>query len=112
MQDLEKILEDAEEGVILFSFGSLVRVASLPKPYITMFLAVFATLQQTVIFKYEEELPEAPGNVIVRKWLPQADLIGKLEIHLFHDTKYLTIVHTAAPQVEAEISKSLFHDFF
>lgn len=59
------------------SFGSLVRSATIPKSKIIMFMNVFSKIKQTVFFKYEEDLPEAPANVIVRKWLPQRDMIGK-----------------------------------
>lgn len=58
------------------SFGSLLRASTFPKEIILMFMRVFSRIPQTVIFKYEEDLPEAPPNVIIRKWLPQRDLIG------------------------------------
>lgn len=59
------------------SFGSLVRSSSLPKPIIGAFMSVFSKISQTVVFKYEEELPDVPPNVLVRKWIPQRDMIGK-----------------------------------
>lgn len=59
------------------SFGSLVRSSSFPKPVIKAFLNVLSTIPQTVVFKYEEDLPETPPNVYVRKWIPQRDMIGK-----------------------------------
>lgn len=60
------------------SFGSLVRAATLPKGIILSFMAAFAKIPQTVIFKYEDDLPEAPNNVIIREWISQRDLLGKL----------------------------------
>lgn len=74
---MKKILDDSKNGVILMSFGSLVRSCSLPATTIKMFLNVFSKIPQTVIFKYEEDLPEAPDNVVVRKWIPQRDIIGE-----------------------------------
>lgn len=59
------------------SFGSLVKASTLPKSIIVSFMKAFSKIPQTVIFKYEEDLPEAPPNVIIRKWLSQRDLIGK-----------------------------------
>lgn len=61
----------------MMSFGSLVRSATLPKSFIAMFKNVFRNIPQTVIFKYEDDLPEVPSNVVVRKWLPQRDMIGE-----------------------------------
>ncbi|KAG8303499.1 UDP-glucuronosyltransferase 1-1 [Homalodisca vitripennis] len=81
-KDLQDLLDSAKDGVILFSFGSLVRVSSLPPEVIRMFLDVFATLPQKVIFKYEEDLPDAPPNVIVSAWLPQADVIAHPNVRL------------------------------
>lgn len=70
-------MDNAKDGVIVMSFGSLVRSSSLPKSVIATFLKVFSKIPQIVIFKYENELPEAPPNVVVRKWLPQRDIIGE-----------------------------------
>lgn len=76
-QDLQEILDASAEGVILFSLGTLVKVSALPPHLIRMFLNVFSTLPQKVIFKYEEHLFDVPANVYIRKWLPQADIIGR-----------------------------------
>lgn len=59
------------------SFGSLVRSSTLPKSTISMFMRAFANIPQTVVFKYEEDLADVPKNVVLRKWLPQIDMIGK-----------------------------------
>lgn len=71
------MLDEAKQGVILMSFGSLFRSSSLPKSVITSFMKVFTKIPQTVFFKFEDDLPEAPQNVIVRKWLPLRDMMGK-----------------------------------
>lgn len=75
-QDLKRILDEGEHGVILMSFGSLVRSSTLPKSTISMFMRAFANIPQTVVFKYEEALEDVPKNVVLRKWLPQVDMIG------------------------------------
>ncbi|XP_046663503.1 UDP-glucosyltransferase 2-like [Homalodisca vitripennis] len=74
-KDLKHILDNSTNGVIVVSFGSLVRTCSLPKPIIKMFMNVFSKIPQTVIFKYEEDLPEAPSNVVLRNWFSQRDLM-------------------------------------
>ncbi|XP_046661745.1 UDP-glucosyltransferase 2-like isoform X2 [Homalodisca vitripennis] len=75
MKDMQQILDNSKKGVIIMSFGSLVRTSALQKPIIQMFMNVFSEISQTVIMKYEESLPQAPPNVILREWLPQRDLI-------------------------------------
>lgn len=73
-------MDGATDGVIVFSLGSLVRASSLPAPTITALLQVFRALPQRVLFKFEEALPDAPPNVLVRKWLPQRDVLGELSV--------------------------------
>ncbi|XP_046688217.1 UDP-glucosyltransferase 2-like [Homalodisca vitripennis] len=74
-KDLQELLDNAKKGAIVMSFGSLVRTCTLPKHVIRMFMNVFSRIPQIVILKYEEDFPEAPKNVIMRKWLSQRDLI-------------------------------------
>ncbi|XP_046662641.1 UDP-glucosyltransferase 2-like [Homalodisca vitripennis] len=74
-KDLQELLDNAKNGAIVMSFGSLVRTCTLPKHVIRMFMNVFSRIPQIVILKYEEDFPEAPKNVIMRKWLSQRDLI-------------------------------------
>ncbi|XP_054266838.1 UDP-glucosyltransferase 2-like [Macrosteles quadrilineatus] len=73
-QDLLDILDKSTSGVVVVSFGSMVRMASLPDNLLKAFLASFAKIPQTVILKYEEELADVPKNVVVRKWLPQREI--------------------------------------
>lgn len=101
--DIQQILDGAKHGVVLFSFGSLVRASSLPRETIRTFLRVFATLPQTVVFKYEEELSDLPSNVVIRKWLPQTDIAAhpKVRAIITHCGLASTIesVHFAKPIV-------------
>lgn len=39
-------------------------------------LNAFKQLKQTILWKFESDVEELPKNVIVRKWLPQNDVIG------------------------------------
>ncbi|XP_046661716.1 UDP-glucosyltransferase 2-like [Homalodisca vitripennis] len=73
-KDIKEFLDGAKDGVVLVSFGSLVRMAALPPRVIRMFLEVFSTLPQRFILKYEDELPNTPPNVMIKKWIPQLDI--------------------------------------
>lgn len=49
---------------------------------ITMLLDELAKIKQTVLWKWEnDQLPKLPKNVIVRKWFPQNDILGKCETY-------------------------------
>lgn len=69
-------MDDAEEGVILFTFGSRVKMFPKNSKEVGIFKAVFAQIPQRVIWKSEEEIEELPANVLVSKWLPQRDILG------------------------------------
>lgn len=65
-----------EFGVIIFSFGSLVAMNTLPEDVLAAFKNVFSQLPQTVIWKYENDhMPDKPENVVLCKWLPQRAIL-------------------------------------
>lgn len=77
-QDLKAIMDSAPHGVVYFSLGSNVKSSQMPTETVSMLLATFATIKETVLWKWEsDQLPDLPINVIVRKWFPQNDILGK-----------------------------------
>ncbi|XP_022918227.2 UDP-glucosyltransferase 2-like [Onthophagus taurus] len=83
-QDLEKILNDAKNGVIYFSMGSNLKGNKLYPEIREKLLKVFGKLKQTVLWKFEDDnLPGKPENVIIRKWFPQNDILAHRNIKLF-----------------------------
>ncbi|XP_047019648.1 UDP-glucosyltransferase 2-like [Helicoverpa zea] len=75
-EDIERWVSESKHGVILFSFGSLIRSSSLPPKRLDALLKVFARLPQRVIWKWEtEDIQGLPENVLVLRWLPQYDLL-------------------------------------
>uniref|UniRef100_A0A7G3B2A5 UDP-glucuronosyltransferase n=1 Tax=Lutzomyia longipalpis TaxID=7200 RepID=A0A7G3B2A5_LUTLO len=85
-EDLQKVMDSAKEGAILFSLGTNVQSAMLGKARQTEILEAFRALPQyTFLWKFEaDELPvKVPDNVIVRKWLPQSDLLAHPNLKLF-----------------------------
>lgn len=74
----------SETGVILFSIGSCVRGADLPIEKRDAFIESFRKLKQKVLWKFEDEtLPNLPPNVLVRKWIPQTDVLAHKNVVLF-----------------------------
>lgn len=83
--DLQKIMDDAENGVILLSFGSIIDPKLIAPEKWQGVLQMIAKRKETVLWKFNDELPEKPENVILRKWLPQQDILGEFPINiLFH----------------------------
>nr|AHX56944.1 UDP-glycosyltransferase 211B1 [Strigamia maritima] len=83
-QELEDFVQSSgDNGFIYFSLGSNAQSRFLPEKVKTSLLAAFSKLKQKVIWKYEEELKNAPSNVKVIKWAPQQDLLGHPKIKGF-----------------------------
>lgn len=81
LQDLRVIVDQARHGVIVFSLGTNVRSDKLTVEQKSALVQAFAMLPYTVIWKFESEYLEEiklPVNVIIRKWLPQNDLLGTI----------------------------------
>lgn len=66
-----------EDGFIFFSLGSIVPAKKMPEEYRRAFVNVFSRLKQRVIWKWEADMSDVPSNVMIRKWLPQQDILGK-----------------------------------
>lgn len=74
---MKTIVESSAHGVVYFSLGSVVKSSKMPRETVSLLLAELSTVRQTVLWKWEnDQLPDLPGNVIVRKWFPQNDILG------------------------------------
>ncbi|XP_032306981.1 UDP-glycosyltransferase UGT4-like [Drosophila ananassae] len=83
-EDLQQFLDEAKEGAIYFSLGSNVQSKDMPPEMLQLFLQVFGSLRQRVLWKFEDEsVSKLPENVMVRKWLPQADILAHRNIKVF-----------------------------
>ena len=76
VQDLQKFIDEATHGVVLFTFGSVVRANSLPPETKDAFLHAFAAIPQKVIWKFDEPIENLPENIMISDWLPQRDILG------------------------------------
>nr|XP_036672845.1 UDP-glycosyltransferase UGT5 [Drosophila suzukii] len=82
--NIKKFLDDAEFGAIYFSLGSQLRSADMLPEKIKMFLGVFGSLKQRVLWKFEsDQLSNIPDNVRIEKWLPQSDILAHPNVRVF-----------------------------
>ncbi|KAH8371683.1 hypothetical protein KR093_008438, partial [Drosophila rubida] len=82
--DMQQFLDEAKHGAIYFSLGSQVRSADLPPAKLKIFLDVFRSLKQRILWKFEDEqLPNLPANVMVHKWMPQNDILAHPNVKVF-----------------------------
>ncbi|XP_075989280.1 UDP-glycosyltransferase UGT5-like [Anticarsia gemmatalis] len=98
-KDLQDLLDGAKQGFVYFSMGSVFRSAALQDETKRELLAKFAKLPYTVLWKYEEDMPEKlPANVHVRKWFPQTSVLAHPNVKVFitHGGQLSTLEAVAA----------------
>ncbi|KAK6185612.1 hypothetical protein SNE40_007808 [Patella caerulea] len=77
--DLEQFMSQSKNGVVVVSFGSMLKNA--PPDLFQKLLEVFENLNHNVIMAYDKN--ENYGNVKTVKWLPQNDVLGHPNTVLF-----------------------------
>ena len=76
-QDIEKFISESTHGVVYFCLGSLLKGKTMPVHLRNAFLNAFRQLPQRVLWKWENDtLPNKPDNVMIKKWMPQRDILG------------------------------------
>lgn len=78
-------MDGAKHGVIYFSMGTMLKSSKLPQVIKTSLLEMFRDLKQTVIWKFEEQLPNQPKNVHIVHWAPQRSILGTFDMRGQHD---------------------------
>ncbi|XP_050682428.1 UDP-glucosyltransferase 2-like isoform X2 [Leptidea sinapis] len=81
--NIKKIMDDANNGVIYFSMGSNIKSRDFPEELKQKLLKFLGGLKQTVIWKFEEELPNRPSNVHIVSWAPQQSILAHPNCVLF-----------------------------
>ncbi|CAG9786685.1 unnamed protein product [Diatraea saccharalis] len=83
-KDLQTLLDKATDGVIYVSFGSNVRSSELPTDKMEAFLKVFSEVNQTILWKWEDDkLKTKSKNIVFRKWFPQKEILSHPNIKVF-----------------------------
>ncbi|XP_045779566.1 uncharacterized protein LOC123877105 [Maniola jurtina] len=82
-KDLQKIMDEAKQGVIYFSLGSNMKSKHFPSEIKRDLLKMFGKLKQTVLWKFEEDLPNRPNNVHIVQWAPQQSILAHKNCTIF-----------------------------
>ncbi|KAF5282556.1 hypothetical protein FQA39_LY04963 [Lamprigera yunnana] len=81
-QDLQQLVDNARNGVIIYSLGSFIKSDSMSEIKKRHILTAFSRVPATVICKFETDLDDVPKNVIIKKWLPQNDILAQPNVKL------------------------------
>ncbi|KAF2901331.1 hypothetical protein ILUMI_04855, partial [Ignelater luminosus] len=82
-KDIENILNETTHGVVLVAFGTNLNLANFGEIQRQAFFETFRRLPQTVLIKSPKLEMDIPENVILRKWLPQSDILAHPNVRLF-----------------------------
>ncbi|XP_067633316.1 uncharacterized protein [Eurosta solidaginis] len=82
--DIQKFLDEAEDGVIYFSLGSQIQSKDLPQEKLNIFLDVFRNIKQRILWKFESDsLKNLPINIMIKPWMPQTDILAHPNVRAF-----------------------------
>jgi glucuronosyltransferase len=82
--DIQKFMDDAKEGVIYFSFGSVLDPSRFPGDMRAAILKVLGSLKQRVLMKMNpENITEIPANIVMKQFFPQSDVVAHKNCILF-----------------------------
>jgi hypothetical protein len=115
---LQSIFDNSKKGVIYVSFGSVAKSFRMPPHIKQAFTEAFKEFPDVdFIWKYEhpedgtvEKLP----NLHLNKWLPQTDILGKIQIlteiiiDILAQKKLLAFVTHSGKHLQFIISKNTF----
>jgi glucuronosyltransferase len=74
--DIRKILDNAEHGVIYVSWGSIISARGMPEAKKRAIVDAFKRLPQVVLWKWENDsITAGASNVHIRGWFPQTDIL-------------------------------------
>uniref|UniRef100_A0A1B0CBS4 Udp-glucoronosyl and udp-glucosyl transferase n=1 Tax=Lutzomyia longipalpis TaxID=7200 RepID=A0A1B0CBS4_LUTLO len=82
--EIKEFLDQATDGVILFSLGSHIKSSHFDPGKVRAFVRVFGKMKQRILWKYEEnDIKDLPSNVLLQKWIPQVDVLAHKNVILF-----------------------------
>ncbi|XP_055841135.1 UDP-glucosyltransferase 2 isoform X2 [Episyrphus balteatus] len=85
-EDISEFIESSEEGAVLISLGSNTLVETIGKERLEAFLTVIKSFPKyNFLWKIEREdiFKDVPKNLLIRKWLPQNDILAYSKVRAF-----------------------------
>lgn len=82
--DLQNILDNASDGVIYVSWGSIINSKGMPIEKRKEIVNAFKKLPQTILWKWENDsLTATAKNIHIRSWMPQIDILCHPNVKAF-----------------------------
>lgn len=96
--DIQTWIDEAEDGAIFVSFGTNYKASEVETEKLQALINSLGKLKERVLWKYETNETQMPGNVLIRDWLPQSDILAHPKIKVF-------VSHCGA----SSINEALYH---
>ncbi|EDV93628.1 UDP-glycosyltransferase UGT5 [Drosophila grimshawi] len=81
--ELQRFVDEAEHGVILFSLGTDIDTKWLPVGLTDLMQRIFAHLTQRIVWKSDQTLRHKSDNIYISPMLPQRELLAHAKVKLF-----------------------------
>nr|XP_023029679.1 UDP-glucuronosyltransferase 2B33-like [Leptinotarsa decemlineata] len=83
-KDLQDFLDSSKKGAVYFSLGSNILNRNLSPNFIEAIIKAFAELPYNILWKSDVDyVRNISNNVLIRKWLPQQDILGHPKVKVF-----------------------------
>lgn len=101
---IKNFIDEAEHGVIFFSFGTAIKVSSISIDKIEMIKRVLSRIPQRILWRVDKpQITSLPANVLADKWYPQRDILEHKNVIAFisHCGVFSTMeaIYTATPVI-------------
>ncbi|RLU22281.1 hypothetical protein DMN91_004559 [Ooceraea biroi] len=116
-KDIAEFLDNAHEGVLYFSLGSMIKLTTMPKEKMNAIVNVISSLPHKVLWKWESDrLPYKMNNVMAKKWLPQFDVLNHPNVKCYFGHGGLLglseAVYAGVPMVLLPMYGDQFHNSY
>lgn len=82
--DIKVFIESAEHGVVYFSLGGNLKPSKMSEEKKRAIQEALSKLKEKVIWKWDDETVEVDKDkFMIRKWLPQDDILAHDNVKLF-----------------------------
>lgn len=82
-KDIQEFIDSAEHGVVYFSLGGNLRPSKMSNDKKQHIISTLLKLKQKIIWKWDEKLDVDEMQIMIRKWLPQDDILAHPNVKLF-----------------------------
>ena len=81
--DIREFIENSKDGVIYFSLGNSMKASMMDANKKRDLIEALSRLKQNTIWQHGESLEVDSRKIMVRKWLPQHEILGHMNTKLF-----------------------------